>query len=129
MSYNIDTWKTKKLENLVIPLKFLYEQNKEGLHPSYYSSQPEIVDIETNEVSIKLATGQKIKAILKDKNLHIIELKVYGEGSGIVLEEILKPALKQSTGELEAVCVWEEGDSITQLSVKDGMVIEEGVDL
>ena len=125
MSYNIDTWKTKKLESLVIPLKSLFIHDRTDWHPS----QPEIINAETNEVSIKCGCGQEIKAILKDGNLHITEFEIYGEGSETLMNWILEPALKQSTGKLEAVLVWEGGDSITRLSVNNGELKSENVEL
>jgi len=125
MSYNIDTWKTKKLENLVIPLKSLFIHEREDWHPN----QPEIVNAETNEVSIECGCGQEIKAVLKNGNLHITELKIYGEGSGTLMNWIIEPALEQSTGELEAILIWEGGDSISKLSVINGVLKSENVEL
>ena len=125
MSYNIDTWKTKKLESLVIPLNALFIHERKDWHPS----QPEIVNTETNEVLIECACELEIKATLKDGNLHITELEIYGEGSGSFMDWILEPALEQSTGKLEAVLVWEGGDSITRLTVNNGELKHENVEL
>ena len=52
-----------------------------------------------------------------------------GEGSGTFKHLILDEALKESTGELEAVLVWEGGDSITRFIVKDGEVSESNIEL
>jgi hypothetical protein len=125
MSYNIDTWKTKKLENLFIPIKALYD----GVNENWKPDQPKILNAETMEVEIYGGCGQTIKGILKDGMLSVTKINMGGEGSGRYMYEIINPALKQSTGELEAVCVWEGGDSITRLTVKDGEVNEEGIDL
>lgn len=117
MGYNIDTWKTKKLENLTIPLKAFYEHPRKDWHPS----QPQIKNIETMEV--KLHCGeQSITGILKDNNIHVTKIKITGEGSGTFKGWILDNALKQSKGELEAVLVWESGDSIETFKVKDGVI-------
>lgn len=72
---------------------------------------------------------QLIKGILKDGIIHVTELEMYGEGSGVFKGWILDEALKQSKGELEAVLVWEGGDSITRLKVKDGVIEETDVEL
>ena len=125
MSYNIDTWKTKKLEDLVIPLNSLFIHERKDWHPS----QPEIINPETNEVLIECGCEQEIKAILKDVNLYITEFEIYGEGSGTLMDWILEPALKQNSGELEAVLVWEDGDSITRLSVSNGILRHEVIQL
>lgn len=124
MSYNIDTWKTKKLENLVIPLKAFYEHEREDWHPS----QPKITNAD-GDVELECGCDQLIKGKLKDGMLTVTEFEMYGEGSGTFKSWILDEALKQSKGELEAVLVWEGGDSITRLKVKDGMLEEYNVDL
>ena len=125
MSYNIDSWKTKKLKNLTIPLKAFFEHKRTDWHPK----QPEIVNAETMEIEMDCGCEQLIKGILKDGIIHVTELKMYGEGSGTFKDWILDEALKQSKGELEAVLVWEGGDSITRLKVKDGVIEETDVEL
>jgi hypothetical protein len=47
---------------------------------------------------------------------------VEGEGSGTAMNWIIEPALTESTGELTASCIWEGGDSINQLILKNGVV-------
>ena len=39
------------------------------------------------------------------------------------------PTLEHSTGRLVAIQVWEGGDSITRLTVQDGVVKEEQIEL
>ncbi len=125
MSYNIDTWKTKKLENLVIPLKAFYEHERKDWHPK----EPTITNAETMEVELECGCEQTIKGVLKDGLLTVTEFEMYGEGSGTFKSWILDEALRQSKGELEAVLVWEGGDSITRLKVKDGILEEDNVEL
>lgn len=125
MSYNIDTFKIKKLENLIIPLSAFYQHERKDWHPK----QPKIINDETMEVELQCGCEQSIKGILKDGNIHVTKLHMYGEGSGTFMSWIFNPALQQSTGQLEAVCVWEGGDSVTRLIVKDGKVKEENVEL
>lgn len=124
MSYNINNWKTKKLENLVIPLKAFYEHERDDWHPS----QPKIINAD-GDVELECGCDQKIKGKLKDGMLTVTEFEMYGEGSGTFKSWILDEALKQSKGELEAVLVWEGGDSITRLKVKDGILEEDNVEL
>jgi hypothetical protein len=52
-----------------------------------------------------------------------------GEGSGTALSWIIEPALADSTGKLVAVRVWEGGDSIDRLTVVDGVVTTEQIEL
>lgn len=125
MSYNIDTCKVKKLENFVIPVKSIYKTENKNWIPN----QPKILNIETNEVSISMGCGQQIKGVLKDGMIHVSKMEISGEGSGSLMHEVLMPAFKDSKGEFDAVLVWEGGDSISRLTVKDGKVEETDVEL
>jgi len=125
MAYNIDTAKIKRLESLVIPLDQLYVHEREDWHPT----QPKILNADTMEVEIKGAFEQTIKGLLKDGQLHVTEMDLQGEGSGTFRNWILDPALKKSTGILEASFVWEGGDSITKLTVNNGDLKEVEVEI
>lgn len=59
MSYNITTWKTKKMDNLVIPIDALYMTDREDWIPE----KPEIFNFKTNEVDIECGCEQKILGI------------------------------------------------------------------
>jgi len=120
MSYNIDTIKIKRLENFIIPLNALYE----GVRKDWMPEQPKITIPITNEVSITCGCGQEIKGILKEGNLHVSSLKLSGEGSGSLMREVIENAFKQSTGILEMIMIWEGGDSITKMTVLDGILEE-----
>ena len=124
MSYNISSWKTKKLNNLVIPLKYFYESERKDWHPS----EPTIVNTD-GDIKLECGCEQTIIGSLKNEMLTIKEFEMYGEGSGTFFYYILENALKQSTGELEAIIIWEGGDSITKLIVKDGNLIHEELEL
>lgn len=127
MSYNIDTFKIKKMENFVIPLAALYaDEIREDWRPS----RPEIINTETNEVELECGCEQTIRGILKDDmNLYITDLELDGDGSGSFRYECFDKALLKSKGTLEAKMVWEGGDSITHLLVIDGVIKEEEIEL
>lgn len=125
MSYNISSWKTKKMENLVIPVDSFYKHKRTDWHPGH----PVIINSETMEVEMECGIEQSIKGILKDGMIHVTELEMDGEGSGTFRSFILDGALKESKGEMEAVLIWEGGDSITKLTVKDGVLEEIKIDL
>ena len=125
MSYNIDTCKIKKMENFVIPLKELYVSDRKDWHPK----QPKIIDTVTMEVSISCGCGQEIKGILKDGLITVTKLDLAGEGSGTLRHFVLDHAFSKSTGELEATLIWEGGNSVTSLKVKDGVLTETPVEL
>ena len=120
MSYDIDTWKTKKLENLNVQISAFYKHERDDWHPQ----QLTVIDAKKMEVELECGCEQLIKGTLKDGILNITKFEMYGEGSGTFKSWILDEALKESTGELEAVLVWEGGDSITRLNVKDGEISE-----
>lgn len=125
MSYDISTWKTKKLENLTVPLKAFYKHPRTDWHPR----QPVITNAETNEVTLECGCEQKIKGILKDGILTITEFDMSGEGSGTFYGWILESALEESKGTLEAVLIWEGGDTVQRLTAKDGQVTTRDIEL
>lgn len=133
MSYNIDTFKVKKLENLKIPLASFFIHPREDWHPkvtygrSYMSEGRE--KVLQQEISINVAESCSIKGTLENEILSVTEIKWYGECSGTGMDWVLGPALKESTGELIASCVWEGGDSVNRLIVKDGNVTWEDIEL
>jgi hypothetical protein len=54
----------------------------------------------------------------------------YGDGSGIFhFDYFKKEWLPESKGKLEAVLIWEGGDSITRLTAVDGVVEEKEIEL
>lgn len=124
MSCNIDSWKTKKLESLVIPIRALYPDNQKNWHPK----QPKVLDVFTLVVAIDCGCGQTIKGVIKDGGLRVTGLSMDGEGSGGFYDYILKPALAQSTGKLEAILTWETGE-IYRLQVGGGVVVEKPIEL
>lgn len=125
MSYNIDTWKTKRLDNLTIPLEAFRRHERTDWHPL----EPVIINAKTMEVSLACGCEQAIKGILKDGALEVTSFEMSGEGSGTFYNWILESALKESKGSLEAVLIWEGGDSISRLIVNEGTVRTEQVEL
>jgi hypothetical protein len=124
MSYNIDKWKTKKLGGLSIPLEAFYRHERTDWHPKAIINSPT-----SNVVMLECGCGQRIVGALENGFLLVHEFDMAGEGSGTFYNWILEPALKESKGTLEAVLVWEGGDSINRLTVKDGKVTSAEIDL
>lgn len=125
MSYNVDTFKVKVLEGLQLPIKSLYKHGRADWHPS----EPELLNGETGLVRLQCGCEQTISGILKDGILFVTEIDMSGEGSGTFISWILEPALKESSGKLEASCVWEGGDSVNKLIVNDGTIKWEDIEL
>ncbi len=70
-----------------------------------------------------ITSGKELDGII----YHIDSIDCSGEGSGAVMHHNIEPALKDSRGTLIAVCIWEGGDSINKLTVKDGHVKWEAI--
>ena len=121
MSYNIDTWKVKELDRLVIPVKALCEGND-------YFNAPEL-NIETGMFTINGMDGTYLNGRIDSDMFHVAEIQCRGEGSGSTYRNVLLPALEQSGGALIVACVWEGGDSLSKLIVTDGKVTEEDIEL
>ena len=122
MSYNIDTWRTKKLENLQIPLGAFFPVGWEMWHP-------EKEWMNENELTLTFCGAAEIHGKVIDAIFHIDKVEFYGEGSGTSMHDIFEPALKRSAGTLIASCVWEGGDSINKLIVEDGNVNWEDIEI
>jgi len=118
MSYNINTWRTKELQNLVIPLKEI--------------QKIKYIDVKlVGESSVEIygpSEGFSINGILNGDQIEISKIETSGEGSGSNWKEFCD-MLKTSTGKLIATQVWEGGDSITRLIVEDGKVTEESIEI
>ena len=119
LMYNITNWEIKCLRNLIIPLKYLGEREIDRF---IYEGEDAIL-FYGSELDYSM-TG-----VIKDDEIIVSDIDLWGESSGSIFHSTLIPALRKSTGELEAVIVWEGGDEITRLTVKDGKVNEETIEL
>ena len=118
MSYNIDTWNTKKIEGLKIPIS--------EIHKLPYV---EVELFPENKVSISgPSEGFEIEGILEKDIISVSEITMDGTGSGNTWENLVS-CLEKSTGELIATQIWEGGDSITRLTVKNGIVAQENIEI
>jgi hypothetical protein len=126
MSYNISSQKVKKLENFKIPIASLYDKCKRD---DWKPKQPEIKNVETNLVSIEFGCEQHITGILKEGILSVTEFDFTGEGSGVAMDYVLENALKDSSGLLQAILVWEGGDTIESFKVENGIITQTDIEL
>lgn len=114
MSYNIDTFKVKKLENLRCPVASFYKHERKDWHP-----EKTIED--DMSVTFKSLDPEWHGKIIDD-DFVFESIDCSGEGSGTTMRLILEPALLDSTGILVASCVWERGNCINQLKVENGKI-------
>jgi hypothetical protein len=121
MSYNCDTFKIKKIKDLRIPLSSLHKHDRSDWHLDRINNEDGSVTFVSCEVTMN--------GIIEDDTFVCKKIDCSGEGSGTTMNWIIEPALKDSTGELIASCVWEGGDSINKLTVKDGNVSWEDIEI
>jgi len=122
MSYNCDTWKTKELVDLRIPVASLFKHGRTDWHP-------ERKNHDDGTVTFVVMDGSEIHGTIDGEVLIVDSITATGEGSGTALSWIIEPALADSTGKLVAVRVWECGDYIDRLSVVDGVVTADPIEL
>jgi hypothetical protein len=117
MSYNIDTFKLKKLDNLAIPVKSLYKHEREDWHP-----KEKLGEGKDSSVRFEWGDSVYIDGLVINGLLYVKSIELSGECSGTAIDWIIEPALKDGTGILVASCIWEGGDTINQLRVNDGNI-------
>jgi hypothetical protein len=132
MSYNITTWKTKKIESLVIPIDSFYKYKDSSWHPDepWRGCQPseDQIRIEGGAEGFELS-GTYLEPADGKVAVAVRDIHLSGECSGTFYHNVLVPALEDSTGYLQSVLIWEGGDSITRLVVIDGKVARMEVEL
>jgi hypothetical protein len=123
MPYNISNWKVKRLSNLKVPLPSFYKHPRTEWHPY------EEYDRKTGKLLLHKMGTEITGTIDNDDVLSVESIECYGEGSGTVMEFIIEPALKDSTGKLDVVMVWEGGDSIQRMVCSNGKIKWEEIEL
>jgi len=121
MSYNCDRWITKKIKDFKIPIMSLFKHERDDWHPERIDNNDGTVTFEIIET--------ELRGNIENGWLVVSSIDCSGEGSGIAMDWILEPAFQNSTGELVASCVWEGGDTINKLTVKDGKVSWVDIDI
>lgn len=124
MSYNITRWITKVLDNLVIPLDSFFEnpdytwnpQNKDLLDPSDW-------------ICFEIGEDCHISGEIRGGYLYVDDIHASEAFSGHIAHDCLDPLLKNSTGTLVAIRIWEGGDSIDRLTVQNGVLEYEPIEL
>lgn len=126
MSSNITQWKTKRLENLRIPLDSFYKHHRKDWHPE------EEYNRRKNELTLSIGEASITGKIEQENDIEILcvtNIDFCGECSGTGWDWILKFALENSLGILEATRIWDGGRSIDKLYVEDGKITETEIDV
>jgi hypothetical protein len=130
MSYDITSWTTLKIKNLSFNMEdFSYPPNriKNG-----WSIQRSLDFKESGEHSLEIDISTERGSIsggfdFESNRITAEKCEIAGIGSGVAWFDCLLPALKKSRGYLEAIVIWESGDSVGLLTVKDGQVTESDI--
>lgn len=113
MSYNITRFILKNIDNLKIPVASFYKHPRTDWHPK---------EIEEDGLTTFRLNECSLQGIVRSDVFCCDGIDCHDEGSGTYMKWILEPALSDSTGTLEVVCIWEGGDEIQRLIVEDGRV-------
>lgn len=128
MSYNIDTFKLKKIK-LTLPKGFsMVEFEKEQRKTNYCD---EIVVLSSGSWGFNTDhEGLSIAGHCDESgNLIVDMIECAGDFSGGDYTDLLIPLVKKFNGEIHCVTIWEGGDSIKDLKIKNGKVAEKNVEL
>lgn len=126
MSYNISRWKIRDI-HLVLPQDFNF--------PNWLSTQPDSVgkkwcmesedrvwcDLAHQEWKLPLS-GHELSGVIHDNRLIAVQIECSADGSGHIYSDVLLPLFRGFHGTLNAIVVWESGDSVNNLSIHDGIV-------
>jgi hypothetical protein len=122
MSRNIIVFKVKQLENFIIPIKSLFLSVRPDYHPNE--------EYERNgDVTFDGGENSSIFGKVVSDNVLVTEINCTDECSGTFMEEVLKPAFPHSKGTLIFTFLYEGNDVINKITVVDGKVTEETIEI
>lgn len=119
MSYNLDNFRVVKVDNFRINPQRLDSMADAGALDMYkYDNGRWTIQFAFPEV------GEMEGRRVNENGVFVVEsIQLYGGGSGLFMSETLEPLLAEdSAGYLEAILVWEGGDSLQRMTVRDGQI-------
>ena len=123
MPYNISNFKLKSV-SLILPMDF---KIKAFSHRVWHEIA---VDVVVNEWGYnENGEGFQMNGEVTEAGLIVTNLNCYGEGSGADYHELFVPLFQKFGGDLEAIVIWEGGDSIKKLSIIQGIVTETKIEI
>ncbi len=127
MSYDISSWKTKEIDNLLVPILSLHYSNEYRKRGWTLVKTTELLDGKIIFTCSFGTASDRVQGILNPDTgmIEVTKLELCGEGSGMNYLKIILPALEKSSGRFSAILIWEGGDSVTRLEVNDGIVSDE----
>lgn len=136
MSYNITSWKIRRI-HLELPLTFNFRAWLKE-HPAGPGVRWCLEDNESaclcnlGENTWKLvASGHALSGIIEGDKLILNDPKSLnwrGDCSGHLYSDVLLPLFQSFKGDIDALVVWESGDSINHLNIVQGVVSDEEIE-
>lgn len=114
MSYNVTGFTIKKLDNFRLPIAAMIEMSEGDVN----TDAGEILTFDQF-----LVEGMEVIGVndVDGDNVRVTDISYYGEYSGTYWDEF-EELLTQSTGTLKARIVWEGGDSVEVVTIKNGVI-------
>jgi hypothetical protein len=131
MSYNISRFKTKAVK-LVLPKGFDFQkfylmlEHKNMVHK--FNEWAGELKVASDLKNWEYKSGSEetyFKGIVTSRGFEVKDVTVRGEGSGTEWREGILPLFEKYHGDLDAVMVWEGGDSVVRITIKNGQIMAE----
>lgn len=116
MTWNISDFKVKELHDFKLNLDTIRET---------IIQENGVVELSNYEIfnnTLIFFGGLEIKGQIKNEWLVVTNFDWHGSWSGTVWRDILLPSFVTSTGTMIAVLIWEQGEEIEQITIKDGVI-------
>lgn len=141
MSYNIDRMKVRSLQ-LVFPKDEKFFEAWLAVQPAKDAQGFKNVGVQwcREEGNVELVLDYEtltwhlnilektLSGIITDDGLVTTMLYWQGESSGQLYTNILLPLFQTYTGSISALVVWECGDSVRELTITDGVILEKEIE-
>jgi hypothetical protein len=138
VSYNITAMKVRSI-HLELPLTFDFQhwlQEQPRKDKQGYENYGRRWCLEAGEeVTAKLAKGTwklglgmadiTLSGTIQGDKLIATKIDCRGDGSGYIYSDIILPLFEAFHGNLNALIIWENGDTIKQVTIQDGTIEEE----
>lgn len=135
MSYNITGWKIRSI-HLELPITFSFrdwlKEQGVGTGVRWCLEDKSAVHYNLSEHTWTLeASGKELKGTIENEKLMLSDPKAVdwrSDGSGCLYSDVLIPLFEQFKGDIDAIVVWEGGDSINHLKIVQGVVSDKEID-
>lgn len=123
MTWNISNVKSVQLLDFRINLKTIRDTiiKQNGII--------ELSDLKVSNSTLVFCDTVEMEGKLEKEFFTPTELYLTGDWSGTIWRDILLPSFKESIGSLSLILIWEDGEEIERVKIKDGNVKVEEINL